>query len=69
LLRSRLAELPKTMAAELSNDNTEVLSEGSEGIGRVFALPLQASVFTGTLAPAVLGKRACASAQLHLRVR
>ena len=37
-------ESVKSYGAELSNDGTEVLSEG---IGRVFALPLQASVSTG----------------------
>ena len=56
----------KNVATELSDGGTEV---SSERVGRVLAMPLQASVFTGTLAPAVLGKRACASAQLHLRVR
>ena len=48
----------KNVATELSDGGTEV---SSERVGRVLAMPLQASVFTGTLAntPAVQlsGKR------------
>ena len=46
-------------------------SGGAQASSQTYASPWQpqASVFTGTLAPAVLGKSTCASAQLQLQAQ
>ena len=63
---SGLAELPKNYGGRaLRRRHGGLLGEDWKS----FACRLQASVFTGTLAPAVSVKSTCASAPLHIQAR